>query len=417
MQLLIQQVTLFAPKSEFHLQTKDVLIQDDSIQQIADSISVKAEQVIPASGYVLSLGWLDGLVSFGEPGYEERETIANGLQVAAKSGFTHVILQPNTLPVTDNEVQVSWLQQASQHTATKILVQGALTQKMEGNHMAEMYAMHQAGAVCFGDYGKSVDNSLLLKIALEYTKDFNGLVVAFSQDTHLALKGYVHEGEVSTALGMKGIPAMAEAVAIARNLAILEYTGGKLHLPLISTLASVKLIQVAKSKGLQVTCSVSVHHLCLTDENLASFDANYKVRPPLRDEATRQGLVQAVLDGVIDIIVTDHCPIDIEHKKLEFDLAKFGTIGLESAFGALCQVLPWEVVVEKLTSGYAVFGVEEPHIEVGQKANLTLFDPNKSWEFQEKDILSKSKNAAFLSKPMKGKAVAVMHQNKVVYGN
>lgn len=417
MQLLIQQVTLFAPKSEFHLQTKDVLLQDGIIQQIADSISVNAEQVIPASGYVLSIGWLDGLVSFGEPGYEERETLANGLQVAAKSGFTHVILQPNTLPVTDNEVQVSWLQQASQHTATKILVQGALTQQTEGNHMAEMYAMHQAGAICFGDYGKSIDNSLLLKIALEYTKDFNGLVVAFSQDTHLAFKGYVNEGEVSTKLGMKGIPAMAEAVAVARNLALLEYTGGKMHIPLVSTLESVRLIKEAKAKGLHVTCSASVHHLCLTDEYLTSFDTNYKVKPPLRDEATRLGLVQAVLDNVIDIIVTDHCPMDIEHKKLEFDLAKFGTIGLESAFGALCQVLPWEKVVEKLTRGYAVFGVEEPKIAIGQKVNLTLFDPNKSWEFQEKDILSKSKNSAFIGRPMQGKSIAVIHQNQMVYGN
>lgn len=417
MQLLIQQVTLFAPKSEFHLQTKDVLLQDGIIQQIADSITVKAEQVIPASGYVLSIGWLDGLVSFGEPGYEERETLANGLQVAAKSGFTHVILQPNTLPVTDNEVQVSWLQQASQHTATKILVQGALTQQTEGNHMAEMYAMHQAGAICFGDYGKSIDNSLLLKIALEYTKDFNGLVVAFSQDTHLAFKGYVNEGEVSTKLGMKGIPAMAEAVAVARNLALLEYTGGKMHIPLVSTLESVRLIKEAKAKGLHVTCSASVHHLCLTDEYLTSFDTNYKVKPPLRDEAIRLGLVQAVLDNVIDIIVTDHCPMDIEHKKLEFDLAKFGTIGLESAFGALCQVLPWEKVVEKLTRGYAVFGVEEPKIAIGQKVNLTLFDPNKSWEFQEKDILSKSKNSAFIGRPMQGKSIAVIHQNQMVYGN
>lgn len=417
MQVILQQVTLFAPQSEFHLQTKDIWIKDGIIFQIGDQLSSPEAKVIPPSGYVVSAGWLDGMVSFGEPGYEERETLANGLQVAAKSGFTHVVLQPNTKPVTDNEVQVAWLQQASQQTATKILVQGALTQQSEGNHMAEMYAMHQAGAVCFGDYAKSVDNSLLLKIALEYSKDFDGMVVAYSQDTDLAFKGYVNEGVVSTKLGMKGIPAMAEAVAVARNLTVLEYTGGKMHIPLVSTLESVRLIKEAKAKGLQVTCSVSVHHLCLTDEVLTTFDANYKVKPPLREEATRKGLVQAVLEDVIDIIVTDHCPIDIEHKKLEFDLAKFGTIGLESAFGALCQVLPWEKVVEKLTNGYAIFGLDIPQITEGQPANLTVFDPQLHWEFQEKYILSKSKNSAFIGRPMQGKPIAVMHQNQIVYGN
>src|SRR5690606_13932442 len=238
------------------------------------------------------------------------------------------------------------------------------------------------------------------KIALQYDQDFNGAVIAFCNDNTIKGKGTVHEGLISTQLGLKGIPPLAEEVVLARNLFLLEYTGRKMHVPTISTAKSVEMIKEAKVKGIQVTCSVAVHNLVLTDDVLRDFDTRYKVNPPLRDEFHRKALIEGVLDGTIDVITSDHCPLDIELKKMEFDLAKDGTIGLESAFGALLTVLPLDVVVDKLQAAKTIFLNKNESIKVGQLADLTLFNPLKEWIFTKDNILSKSKNAAFLNQPM-----------------
>ena len=274
--------------------------------------------------------------------------------------------------------------------------------------------MTNAGAVAFGDYNKSLDNANLLKIGLQYVQDFDGLVITYCQDEKIKGNGVVHEGIASTKLGLKGIPGLAEEIQIARNLFLLEYTGGKLHIPTISTAKSVTLIREAKAKGLNVTCSVAVHHLVLTDETLNNFDTRYKVTPPLRDENERKALIAGVLDGTIDMITTDHNPLDIEHKKMEFDNAKNGTIGLESAFGALLTVLPADVIVAKLTAGKSIFKIEKQTIKEGNKASISLFNTEGSWEFSKEDILSKSKNSAFLGQPMKGKAYGIYNQGILI---
>jgi len=207
---------------------------------------------------------------------------------------------------------------------------------------------------------------------------------------------------------------LAEELQIARNLFLLEYTGGKLHIPTISTAKSVALIKEAKIKRLKVSCSVSVHHLLLTDEKLETFDTRYKIAPPLRTETDRLALITGVLDGTIDMITSDHNPIDIEHKKMEFDNASNGTIGLESAFGSLTTVLPLEAIIEKLTSGKKVFKIEENSIKTGEKANLTLFNPEGNWVFEKENILSKSKNSAFLGIKMKGKVYGIINQSIII---
>jgi dihydroorotase len=217
-------------------------------------------------------------------------------------------------------------------------------------------------------------------------------------------------------LGLKGIPNLAEELQIARNLFLLEYTGGKLHIPTISTATSVELIKDAKAKGLNVTCSVAVHHLIMTDEKLENFDTRFKVSPPLRTETDRQALLAGILDNTIDMITSDHNPMDIEHKKMEFDLAKNGTIGLESAFGALLTVLSLEKVVEKLTAGKAVFSIENQSITEGKKANISLFTPAGKGIFAKKNILSKSKNSAFLGTEIKGKPYGIYNQGKLILG-
>ncbi len=414
MNLIIRNAKIIDKSSNFHNKIVDILIENGIIKKIASKLELIDAEELKLENLHISQGWFDSSVSFGEPGFEDRETIANGLHVAGKSGFTGVALQPNSNPVIDNQSQVNFVISKSKDFATQVFPVGALTKNSDGSDLAELYDMKNAGAVAFGDYGKSLDNGNLLKIALQYTQDFDGLVIAFSQDSNLKGNGQVNEGEVSTRLGLKGIPALAEELHVARNLSILEYTGGKLHIPTISTAKSAELIKEAKEKGLKVTCSVAIHNLVLTDEILDGFDTRYKVSPPIRTENDRKALIEAVKNGVIDMVTSDHNPIDIENKKMEFGLAKNGTIGLESVFGALLTVLPMETVIEKLTYGKAVFGIENPSIDEGKEANLTLFTPEGDWTFSKENILSKSKNSAFIGITMKGKVYGIINQEKLV---
>jgi dihydroorotase len=415
MKIILRDAKIIDKKSAFHNTTSDILIVDGLIQKIGNSLpnSENATEIKRDNLHV-SQGWFDSSVSLGEPGFEDRETIANGLEVAGKSGFTAIALQPNSYPVIDNQSQINFVLNKSKGFTTQLFPIGALTKESLGKDMAELYDMKNAGAIAFGDYNKSLDNANLLKIALQYVQDFDGLVLAFAQDENTKGNGVANESEVSTRLGLKGIPNLAEELQVSRNLFLLEYTGGKLHIPTISTAKSVGLIREAKAKGLKVTCSVAVHHLVLTDEKLEGFDTRYKVSPPLRTETDRQALINGVLDGTIDMITSDHNPIDIEHKKMEFDSAKNGTIGLESAFGALMTVLPLETIVEKLTSGKTTFGILENTIAEGQKANITLFNPEGKSVFTKDNILSKSKNSAFLGQEITGKAYGILNQNQVI---
>lgn len=415
MKTIIRSAKIIDPKSPYHNKTVDILIADGCISKIDSTLSNPENyNEIKRDNLHVSVGWFDSSVSLGEPGYEDRETIKNGLEVAAKSGFSGIALQPNSYPIIDNQSQVLFVKSKAQEAATELFPIGALTKDSEGKDMAELYDMKNAGAIAFGDYNRSLSNANLLKIALQYTQDFDGLVIAFAQDDKIKGNGVANEGIVSTRLGLKGIPNLAEEIEVARNLFLLEYTGGKLHIPTISTAKSVTLIQEAKAKGLQVSCSVAVHHLVLNDEKLEEFDTRYKVTPPLRSEADRLALIEGVKNGIIDTITSDHNPIDIEHKKMDFDTAKNGTIGLESAFGALLTVLPVETVVEKLTSGRALFGLKTPSIIEGTPANLCLFNPDGKSTFTLDKILSKSKNSAFIGSEIKGEVYGILNQNQLI---
>ncbi len=415
MKFLLKAATVIDPKSPFHHQTVDILIENETIIDIQSTIqTTQNTQEITRTDLHVSQGWFDSSVSFGEPGYEERETIEHGLQVAAKSGFTKIAVHPNTVPITDNSASIGFLKIKSQNNAVSLLPIGALTTQSKGVDMAELYDMQQAGAIAFGDYKKAIENPNLLKIALLYTQNFDGLVLSYPQENCIAGKGMVNEEEQSTLLGLKGIPALAEELQISRDLFLLEYTGGKLHIPTITTAKSVDLIRTAKAKGLQVSCSTSVHHLILTDEELETFDTNYKVRPPLRTKQDTTALLAGVNDGTIDMITSDHCPMDIEHKKVEFDNAKYGTIGLESSFGALNITLGLEKTIAMLTQGKKVFNLEHQTIAIGNKADLSLFTPNNETIFTEEDILSTSNNSAFLGKKGKGATYGIVSNGKIV---
>ncbi|TYA71511.1 dihydroorotase [Seonamhaeicola marinus] len=414
MNILIKSATIIDPKSEFHNATQDILIENGTILKIAKTIkNTNDYQEIRLDNLHVSQGWFDSSVCFGEPGFEERETISNGLKVAASSGFTTIGLNPKTNPVLDTNSDITFVNAKSTGNAVTVLPIGALTVGSKGVDLAELYDMSSAGAVSFYDYKKPVSNPNLMKIALQYAANFDGLVQSFPQETKVVGKGVMNENVTSTKLGLKGIPALAEELQVARDLFLLEYTGGKLHIPTISTAKSVALIREAKKKKLDITCSVAIHNLYFTDEVLTSFDSNYKVLPPLRTQTDVDALIEGIKDGTIDMVTTDHTPIDIEDKKVEFDHAAYGSIGLESAFGALQTVFTTKKTIDILTKGKDRFGAKTFSINIGEKATLSLFNPDGKYTYDRKTSISKSKNSIFEGAQLKGKVYGIISNNKV----
>lgn len=415
MNVLIKSATIIDAKSDFHNKTQDVLIEKGIITKIGTSLkNSKNYKEIKLNNLHISQGWFDSSVSFGEPGYEERETISNGLNVAAKSGFTSVLVNANSHPVIDTNTDVVFLKSKAQQHTVDLHPIGALTSGSKGHALAELFDMKTAGAVAFYDYQKPIENANLMKIALQYASTFDGLVCAYPQDNSIAGKGVVNEDIVSTSIGLKGIPNLAEELQIERDLSLLEYSEGKLHIPTISTAKSVNLIRSAKRKKLNVSCSVSIHNLMITDNYLTDFDTNFKVLPPLRTQKDIDALLDGLKDGTIDMVTSDHNPLDIELKKIEFDFAKNGTIGLETAFGALNNLLTTKAAIKHLTKGKERFGLKDIPIKQGNQANITLFNPDTKYVFTEADILSKSKNSIFLNMELKGKVYGVINNNNIV---
>jgi len=416
MNILLRSARIIDKNSRYHNQVTDILIQNGIIVKIGKKLELpKNCKEIELDNLHVSNGWFDSSVSLGEPGYEERETLVHGLQVAAKSGFTKIALNPNTNPFIDNKSAVEFLIQKSTDSAVSLYPIANLTQNAAGKEMAELYDMQNSGAIAFGDYSRPVNNVNLLKIALLYAQNFEGLVLSFPQDESIGTHGLVNESENTTRLGLNSIPNLSEELQVSRDLSVLEYTGGKLHIPTISTSKSVQLIKDAKKKGLDVTCSVSAHHIYLTDAEIKSFDTNYKVSPPLRSEKDIKSMIKGINDGTIDMIVSDHNPIDIENKNVEFENGINGTIGLESLFGSIGKKLDLDQVIVCLTENPCKrFNLPISIIDEGKKADLTLFDPALEYIFKNEHILSKSKNSAFLGKGLKGKAYGIYAKKKLV---
>ncbi len=415
MKILLKSATIVDVSSKHHLKKRDVLIENGKISKIAVTIASSEKlKEISLKNLHISQGWFDSSVSFGEPGFEERETIENGLKTAAFSGFTSVAVNANSFPVTDSKGHIKFLKSKAEGNSVSLYPIGALTVGSKGIDLAELYDMQNEGAVSFYDYKNPIANANLLKIALQYTQNFDGLVQSFPFEKSVARNGMMNEEVNSTRLGLKGIPALSEELQIIRDLYILEYTGGKLHIPTISTKKSVELIRDAKKKGLNVTCSVAIFNLVLTDDVLENFDTNYKLLPPLRTKEDNKALLKGLKDGTIDGVTSDHNPIDVEHKKTEFDHAFFGSIGLECCFGALNMLVGVEESIKALTGLKNTFKISSEQIEEGNSAELTLFNPDGNWEFSEKDIISTSKNAALLVTKLKGKAYGIFANNKLV---
>ncbi|MCB0447291.1 MAG: dihydroorotase [Gelidibacter sp.] len=415
MNVLLKSATIIDSKSDFHNQTLDILIEKGIITEVSKQIkNPKNHKEIKLDNLHVSQGWFDSSVSFGEPGYEERETIENGLKTAALSGFTSVLVNSNTNPVIDSYADISFLKGKANGNAVSLYPVGALTKESKGDELAELFDMKSAGAVAYCDYQKPISNPNLMKLALQYASNFGGLVMSFPQESKISGAGVMNENVTSTSLGLKGNPSLAEELQIVRDLFLLEYTGGQLHIPTISTAKSVALVREAKQKKLNVSCSVAIHNLILTDDELNTFNTNCKVLPPLRTQEDCDALIEGLKDGTIDMVTSDHNPIDIEHKKIEFDHAKFGTIGLESAFGALNSVFTIKKTIDLLTKGKERFGIETTPITIGQKANLSLFNPNIDYTFTKEHIHSASKNSIFENQQLKGTVYGIVANNQLI---
>ena len=412
MSIILKSAKVINTESKYHGTKQDILISKGKIVKIAKSIPSNGYREINIKGLHVSKGWLDSSVCLGEPGYEERETIINGGNVAGKSGFTDIVLNSNTKPVIDSQADISFIKSKSAQIITNIHPIGAFSLSSKSKELAEIKDMKDSGAVGFYDYKKPIINPNLLKTALLYSQTFDALIMSFAQENSTSNNGVINEGLISTSYGIKGIPTLSEEIQINRDLKILEYTGGKLHIPTISCKSSVDLIRQAKNKGLNISCSVAIHNLIFNDEKLKDFDTRYKVLPPLRTELDRKALVKGVEDGTIDLVTSDHSPIDVDHKKMDIDNAQYGTIGLESFFGALLTLFNLDKTIDIITSGKSIFNIQDYTIEEESVANLSLFKVDKEYTFSKSDILSKSKNSAFLGMKMKGRALGVVIKEK-----
>ena len=415
MNSLIKSATIIDKSSEFHNRTVDILIKNGIISDISENIkNSKNFKEISYPNLHVSTGWFDYSVSTGEPGYEERENILNTLSVASKSGFTSIGVQPNTLPLTEKNTEIEYFKSIAKNSNVNIYPIGVLTKQSDGKELAELFEMKSAGAIGFGDYKRSIKNPNILKLALLYTKDLNCPIFSYPMNEKISNDGVMNENKTSTLLGLKGIPNISEEIQIMRDITILEYTGGNLHIPTISTAKSLELIRQAKNKGLNITCSTCIHNLFFNDENLISFNTNFKVLPPLRTQYDIDELIKGVKDGSIDMVTSDHNPLDIELKNVEFDNADFGTIGLESFFGAMNTIFSAKTTINVLTRGKKLFGIEDSSITIGAQADISLFNPISNYTFSENKIFSISKNSIFKDSVLKGLVYGSISNGKFI---
>ena len=413
--LLIQSVTVLHPESPFNGQTIDVLIINGKISEIGKKIdaSDKNLTIIDAKGQFLSPGFLDINANFGEPGLETKEDMETGCATAAAGGFTAVALMPNTQPPIHSKAEVSYLLSKSPNNLVDIFPIGCISHHREGKELAEMFDMQNSGAIAFSDGNKPVSNAGLMSRALLYTKSFNGLIFSYAEDQDIAAKGKMNEGVMSTFLGMKGNPSLAEELMVARDLYLAEYNEARIHFSTISSHRSVDLIRKAKKAGVKVTCDVAAHHLVLSEDNLEGFDSQYKVKPPLRTKTDQKALIVGLKDGTIDAIVSQHTPHEIEFKDVEFEIASYGIIGLQTVLPlALKSGLSPEMIVEKLAiSPRKLLGITIPIFDLGISANFILFNPIEKWTLNEKSNKSKSNNSPFMGQELTGK-VTLVHNNE-----
>ncbi|MES2621096.1 MAG: dihydroorotase [Bacteroidota bacterium] len=418
MEILIRSARIIDTGSPFHNQVKDILVANGKIKKIGTKLSntSKAKE-IKADNLHVSLGWFDLNTFLADPGYEQKETIESGCKAAAFGGFTHICCMPNTYPVTQTKSQIEYVLRKASDEIVSVHPLGAVTLNTDGTDLTEMYDMHTAGAIAFSDGLRSSPNAGMVERALLYAKAFDGVIMNHSEEKSISKNGTMHEGVVSLKLGLPAAPALAEEISVSRDLYILEYTQSKLHLLDISLKRSVDLIRSAKKKNLKLSSSVNAYNLWLDENAIGDYDTNYKVNPHLRTKEDIAALIKGIQDGTIDTITSAHQPQDEECKKLEFDKAEFGMIGLETCFAIANTALKDKVELTKIIEAIAnnpriILGLNNT-IKEGAIADLTLFNPKMKWTFTESDIQSKSKNTPFVGTEFVGKAIGIINKDKL----
>ncbi len=415
MKLLIKQAQVIAPSSPLNGKKQDILIENGKITRIADSVTGQADQVISEEGICVSPGWMDIFADFADPGQEYRETIETGARAAAAGGFTDVMLIPNTSPVTDTKAQADYLVQKGKQTPVNIHPIAAITRKTEGKDLAEMYDMHQAGAIAFGDGIHPVQSAGLLLKALQYVKTIDGTVIQLPDDNSIGANGLMNEGIVSTRMGLPGKPIVAEELMVARDIKLARYTESRLHFTGISSPKSLEYIKRGKEGGIQISCSITPYQAFFCDEDLAGYNTHLKLNPPLRTRNDMLAIRQALLDGSVDCIASHHLPQHWDGKACEFEYARYGMISLETMFAVVTTIGldPQTFVQMQAVNARRLFGLPVPEIAEGADACLTIFAPAAAFTPDEKNIRSKSKNSPFTGMPLKGKVIGIVNKAQV----
>ena len=416
MKILLKQVLIADPHSPFNGSVKNISINNGIIEKIGDDIT-EADETVQYENATVSPGWVDIFSHFCDPGLEYKETIETGAATAAAGGYTRIFTLPETNPVVQSKTQVEYIVQKSKATPVNIHPLGAVTKSAEGKELAEMYDMFSSGAVAFTDGTSPVQSAGLMVKALQYVKAFDGVVIQVPVDKSIGQFGLMHEGIVSTRLGLPGIPAMAEEIMIARDIKLARYADSKLHFTGVSTAKSLEYIKRAKDAGLAVTCSVTPYHLFFCDEDLYSYDSNLKVNPPLRSRSDMMALRAAVQNGLVDCIASHHLPQDWDNKTCEFEYAKNGMTGLQTVYAAVQTVLP-ELTSAGIaalfsTNARKIFALPFATINEGSAAEITIFDSTGKTLFNKEEIKSKSYNSAFIGKELSGKVIGTFNKGSL----
>src|SRR5690606_4530729 len=391
----------------------DYIFEGDEIKKVsAQTITSDQLEEIDCSGWLASKGWIDLRCFAGEPGLEHRETLESLGDTLKKSGFVEAVLLPNTVPAIQSKNEVEFIKSKIRNFFTTIHLQGAITKDTLGEDFTDILDMHHHGVRIFGEGTVPLSNSDRMMKALQYLQKFNGILFDHSYDPLLAMFGQMHEGLTSTQIGLKGIPAMAEEVAVKRNIDILKYTGGSLHFQTVSTAGVVEAIRQAKEEGLQVTADVSLYQLLFSDQDLIDFDTNLKVIRPYRGNEDREALIEGLTDGTIDAIVSNHQPLEVDGKQMELDLATYGILGLPTFLHGLIQLekeLGWPMLISKITKGPS---------KVLQRAEtgfdtLTIFDPREEWRFDRYSNPSLSENSPWFNGRLNGRIKFLINKGKL----